>query len=127
MIAGLGIDLVETARIESVIERHGHRFLDHVFTAEEQAAAPGPRAAAIYYAGRWAAKEAVAKALGTGIGTTCAWHDIVVRRGPAGEPLVVLVGRGALTAAGLGVADIRISITHSGGMAAAIAVAERGP
>ena len=68
MIVANGIDLVETERIRGMLERHGERFLQRVFAVEERQLAPAQGDAALFYAGRWAAKEAVSKVLGTGIG-----------------------------------------------------------
>lgn len=124
MIAGLGMDLIEVARMQQVLERHGPRFLCHVFTPEEQNDAPRGEGRVRYYAGRWAAKEAVAKSLGTGIGARCRWTDIRVRRGEAGEPVVTLAGRALETAQQKNVIRILVSITHERSVAGASAVAE---
>jgi holo-[acyl-carrier protein] synthase len=123
VIRGIGVDVIEVSRMQGVLERHGPRFLDRVFTPEEQALAPESNSAA-FYAGRWAAKEAVSKTLGTGIGTECAWTDIVVLRGAAGQPWVDLRGQAAATARKLGIAGIHISISHIRDLACASAVAE---
>lgn len=126
MILGLGVDVIEIERIGKVINRHGGSFLKHVFTDEERAAAPdNADAAAAYYAGRWSAKEAVAKVLGTGIGEHCAWKDIEITRHPSGRPLVTLTGTGADTAAGLGIEHLHISISHERKLACASAVGEK--
>ena len=89
-ILGLGTDLVEVARIEQSIARHGERFLQRMFTENEIAYCAAMKTPAPFYAARFAAKEAVAKALGTGIGAACGWLDIEVRRKAGGEPFVVL-------------------------------------
>jgi len=127
MIIGIGNDLIEIARIAKVIDRHGANFLAHVFTAAEQAAAPvlSSSANAIYYAGRWAAKEAIAKALGTGIGENCRWHDLQIERLPGGKPRATLHGAAARTAAQLGVTSIHISISHERSIASAVAILEQ--
>ncbi len=124
MIIGTGIDVLEISRMRKALERHGSFFLNHVFTAAEQAEAPSGRASFAYYAGRWAAKEAVSKALGTGIGKFCSWLDINIRRDEAGRPLVELTGSGAETARGLGITRMHISISHEGRLACASAIAE---
>lgn len=125
MVLGLGIDVIEVARIGDVIRRHGRSFLKHVFTESEQAGAPVSDAGvAAYYAGRWSAKEAVAKALGTGIGSECGWCDIEIIRWPTGRPAVTLSGRAAATAAGMGIENIHITISHERTLACACAVAE---
>lgn len=125
MIIGIGTDILETERMRSAIQRHGERFLAHVFTPAEVAGAPAGAARDAYFAARWAAKEAVAKALGTGIGTDCAWTDVTVRRGPSGEPLVELSGCALATARRRGIGCIHLSISHERNLATATAVAER--
>ena len=83
MIAGLGTDIVETARLAAALERNGKHFLDRVFTAAEQRES-GNRTS--YFAGRWAAKEAAAKALGCGMGEKCAFTDIEILDDEQGAP-----------------------------------------
>ena len=122
-IIGLGTDIVEIARIERSITQLGEPFLARVFTAEERAYCGHLRTAAACYAARFAVKEAVAKALGTGIGEQLAWLEITVQREPSGRPRVVLSGVGAKTAAALGVAEIHISLSHSEHYAVAQAIA----
>lgn len=125
MIIGIGTDVIEVSRIDNVLERHGRNFRRHVFTEAEQEGAPASRrAAASYYAGRWSAKEAVAKALGTGIGAECAWRDIHIVRWPSGQPGVELSGAAALTARRLGVAKVHLTISHEKTLVCATAVAE---
>jgi holo-[acyl-carrier protein] synthase len=123
VIRGIGVDVIEVTRMQGVLERHGPRFRDRVFTPDEQALAPESGSGA-FYAGRWAAKEAIAKTLGTGIGAECAWTDIVILRGAAGQPLVGLRGQAAATAKRLGIATIHVSISHIRDLACASAVAE---
>ena len=125
MIVGLGMDVIEIGRMEEALGRHGDRFLEHVFTEEETAQAPAGGGRTAYFAGRWAAKEAVAKALGTGIGEGCGWRDVLVRRATAGRPVVHLRGNARRTAAELGVGTMHLTISHSRGLACACAVAER--
>ena len=124
MIVGIGVDVIEVERLRQTIDRYGRSFLRHVYSDAEEAEAPNGEAKAAYYAGRWAAKEAVAKALGTGIGVSCGWKDIDVVRGVDGKPGIRLLGAGAATAARLGAARIHISISHERGLACASAVAE---
>ena len=124
MIQGTGIDIIEVGRIREALERHGAHFLDHVFTAEEQARAPGGEGRFAYYAGRWAAKEAVAKALGTGIGGECGWRDIVILADQAGKPRVTLVGAADETREKHAIRRIHVSISHERTHACALAVAE---
>jgi holo-[acyl-carrier protein] synthase len=122
-ILGLGTDIVETARIEAMITRHGGRFLGRVFTAEEQGYCGSMRNPAPCYAARFAAKEAVSKAFGTGIGAELGWLDIAIMRDAAGKPSVVLQGTGAATAERLGITEVLISLSHSDHYAVAQAIA----
>lgn len=124
MIVGLGIDVIEIKRIRKAVDRYEQHFLRHVFRDDECADAPAGEGRYAFYAGRWAAKEAVSKVLGTGIGDACGWTDIHVRRGTNGKPLVKLSGQGAKTAAGLGIESLYITISHEGALACAAAVAE---
>ena len=127
MIVGLGIDVIEIERIRQALDRHGNHFIRHVFRVDEQAEAPGGTARHAFYAGRWAAKEAVSKALGTGIGERCAWTDIRIRRTHGGKPRIELSGRGRQTAGELGIDFLHITISHEGNIACAAAVAEGAP
>jgi len=122
-ILGTGVDIVETARISGSLERHGDRFLARVFLEGERAYCGRMSSPAQCYAARFAAKEAVSKAFGTGIGAELGWLDIEVCRKPSGEPFVILHGEGAKTAARLGIAEIRLSLSHSDHYAVAHALA----
>ena len=124
MITGLGIDIVETARIRQVIERHGEQFLNRVYTPAEQAVGKIRASAQHFYAGRWAAKEAAAKALGCGIGSECAFNEIEVVDSEIGVPSLVFSGSAARTAAALGAKNVRVSITHEREYAAAVVIIE---
>lgn len=95
MILGIGIDACDLERIAGVLERRGQRFIERVFTAGERAAAVGRTKPALFYAPRFAAKEACVKALGTGITDRVRWHDIEVSNAPNCRPLLTLSG-GAL-------------------------------
>ncbi len=117
-----GIDLVETERVARAIERQGEAFLNRVFTPAERAYCGSLAASACSYAARWAAKEAVAKALGTGIGEGARWVEIEVTRDAAGQPGILLHGAAAASAAARGVKEVRISLTHTEHYAAAFAV-----
>lgn len=117
-----GVDLVETARIAGSIERLGEAFLSRVFTEAERTYCASRARATASYAARWAAKEAVAKALGCGIGAGASLVEIEVVRDAAGAPSIVLHGTAAATAARLGVTGVRISLTHTEHYAAAFAV-----
>ena len=91
-VLGIGIDLVENARIQHSIERFGERFLHRVFTAGEIAYCQSMKFPERHFAARFAAKEALSKAFGTGIGKAMSWKEIDVRNKPSGEPFVVLEG-----------------------------------
>lgn len=123
IVIGTGVDIVETARISSSLERHGDRFLARVFLDGERAYCGKMASPSQCYAARFAAKEAVSKAFGTGIGAMLGWLDIEVRRKASGEPFVVLHGEGAKTAARLGITEIRLSLSHSEHYAVAHALA----
>src|SRR6266853_437039 len=103
-ILGHGIDIVETARIKRLADEHGAHFLDRVFTpAEQQYCARNPKRYFEHLAGRFAAKEAVLKVLGTGWRGGIAWTDIEVRPEPSGQPKVYLTGECARIAGQLGI------------------------
>jgi holo-[acyl-carrier protein] synthase len=122
-VLGIGVDIVEIGRFASAMQRSGQSFLDRLFLPDEQAYCSPQREPARCYAARFAAKEAVAKALGTGIGAQLGWHDIEIRRKASGEPFVLLHGTGANTAAGLGISKILLSLSHSENYAVANAIA----
>jgi holo-[acyl-carrier protein] synthase len=117
----IGVDTVEISRIAAVLARHGERFLSRVFTTEERAYADGRHLA---LAGRFAAKEAAAKALGTGIGPV-GWRNIEVRNDPVGKPLLILHRLAATRARSQGFDEWHVSITHSRDLATAFVVGYR--
>lgn len=121
MLLGLGTDLTEVRRIAAACARHGDRFLARVFTADERRAADARRNPAEYLAGRFAAKEAVLKALGTGWGGGLGFRDIGVH-GSHGPPSVVLDGPARARLEALGGRRVLVSITHAAGLAVATAV-----
>jgi len=109
-----GIDLVETARIAEMLDEHGGRFVERCFTPSERAYADdGSRRRAERYAARFAAKEAVLKAIGTGWRDGISWQDVEVKRSPMGEPSLVLSGKCAEVATSLGIVDWRVSLSHT--------------
>jgi holo-[acyl-carrier protein] synthase len=124
-IHGIGVDVVEIARIRQSMDRLGDAFLDRVFTPAERAYCDAMRSPAPHYAARFAAKEAIAKAFGTGIGKDLGWHDMEIRRKDSGEPHVILTGPGKAFAARVGIDRILVSLTHTDHYAAANAVACR--
>jgi holo-[acyl-carrier protein] synthase len=126
MIVGSGIDLAEIGRIQQSMDRYGPRFLDRVYTAAEQAYCLRKRKAAESFAARFAAKEAGAKALGTGISQGVNWLEIEVVRQPGGRPAIHFHGRAAQIAARLGAVRAALSITHTATLAMASVVLEDG-
>ncbi len=122
-IVGHGVDLVHTPRIARAWQTHGDRFLARVFTPAEQQHCLRHKTPEIPLSGRFAAKEAVMKALGTGWSGGVEWTDIETLPDPLGRPLVTLHGRTAALAASLGIAHLLVSISHSGEYAVASVVA----
>jgi len=125
MIAGIGVDIVDIARIQAMLDRHGERFLLRVFTEAETAYAMGGVNRAERLAGRFAVKEAVLKALGTGKSQGILWRDVETLRGPFGRPRVHLHGQAVKWAKQHGVAKVFVSITHDGGKALAFVILEK--
>ncbi|NLG13772.1 MAG: holo-ACP synthase [Lentisphaerae bacterium] len=126
MIVGIGIDIIECERMRRSLEKYGQIFIDHFCTPDEQSQAPASESAKIiFYASRWAAKEACSKALGTGIGEHCAWKDIQIQKNESGRPKILLDGRAKITAEKLGVSAIHLSISHEEHYATAMVVAEK--
>jgi len=123
MIVGLGTDIVEIDRIASMIERHGASFLDRVFTPAERAYCEPKKHAAQHYAGRWAAKEAAMKALGTGFVPGVGWQDFEVLPEESGAPKLTLSGGAAEKARSLGIDQILVTMSHCKAYATATAVA----
>jgi holo-[acyl-carrier protein] synthase len=126
MIIGSGIDLVEIGRIQQSLERYGQRFLNRVYTSAEQAYCLRKRKAAESLAARFAAKEAGAKALGTGISRGVNWLEIEVGREPGGRPILRLYGRAAEIAQRMGIAHTALSLTHTADLAMASVLMEDG-
>lgn len=122
MIIGLGTDIVEIERIRRMIERHGDHFLERCFTPDEIAYAQKHRDAAVRFAGRWAAKEAVVKALGTGFVRGITFHDIEVIALASGQPTVKLSGDAAQIAGNVGIEEIKLTISHARDYATATAI-----
>ena len=111
---GIGIDLVEVPRIREMLERHGQRFKERTFTAGEIAYCDACADPAMHYAARFAAKEAAAKAIGTGLWSQGVdWRDIEVLREPSGRPTLALHRQAKVHAENLGSSSSLISITHT--------------
>ncbi|MGE5594036.1 MAG: holo-ACP synthase [Betaproteobacteria bacterium] len=119
-VVGVGVDIVEVARIRELMERKGDRLVGRVFTPEEIGSAAGGRYDSL--AGRFAAKEAVAKAFGTGV-RGFSWGEVQIVEEPSGKPRVRLTGRAAEVAAQLGVVHVEVSIAHTRDTAVAVAIA----
>jgi len=125
IIYGIGIDVVEVERIGSAIERQGDRFLEKLFTPKEREYCERQRKPELHFAARFAAKEAVSKALGTGIGGQAGWLEIEVIREDSGAPSVAFHGNAAAFLESEGISEVQISISHAREYAAANAVAIR--
>ena len=119
----MGVDIVEITRFDGAVQRQGQKLLDRLFLPSEQAYCSPQREPSRCYAARFAVKEAVSKALGTGIGAQLGWLDIEIRRKATGEPFVVLHGEGAETARRLGIDEVLVSLSHSEHSAVANAIA----
>jgi len=124
MILGTGIDIIEVARIASSFERFGERFLNRILLPDETAYCLLHRRPAPFLAARFAAKEAVSKAFGTGIGAQLGWQDMEIRRKESGEPFVLLHGRGRDLLALRGARKLHISLSHTENYAAATVILE---
>lgn len=125
MIIGIGTDIVEIERIRRMIERHGDQFVRRCFTALEIEYASRHRDSAVRYAGRWAAKEAVVKVLGTGFIQGITFHDVEVVSLHTGKPTVRLSGQAGSIAEGLAITEIKLTISHSREYATATAIGVR--
>ena len=122
MSSEVGIDIIETARIRNVLERHPRRFLDRVYTEWEQMYC---RTNILHLSGRWAAKEAVSKVLGLGV-RGVGWREIEIRRTRAGQPTVTLHGRAEARREAIGLkTPLSVSISHIRDLAVAVAVGLR--
>jgi holo-[acyl-carrier protein] synthase len=121
-ILGTGMDIVETKRIADSIERFGDRFLDRIFLEGEVAYARSMKYPHLHLAARFAAKEAISKAFGTGIGHEMGWRDLEIVREPNGAPRVRLHGRAQAFAQAKGVQVVHVSLSHTSEYGAASAV-----
>ena len=125
MILGIGIDIIEVARVKASHERFGGRFLNRVLLADEIAYCLSHKNPAPFIAARFAAKEAISKAFGTGIGAALGWRDMEIRRKKSGEPFVVLHGKGKKLFAARKAKRLLVSLSHTANYAAVTAVLER--
>ena len=124
MIVGLGIDVVEVARLADALRRHGDRFVERVFTDRERAACDPRSDRVLALAARFAAKEACLKALGTGWAEGLGFRDVEVVREGNQPPRLVLHGEAVRRAEALGVIRTHVSLTHQPGLAAAVVILE---
>lgn len=124
MILGLGIDIIEVARIRSSYEKFGERFLKRILHPNEIAYCLSHRDPGPFLAARFAAKEAISKAFGTGIGAQLGWQDLEVARKESGEPFVILHERGQALLNARGARAVLISLSHTQSHAATVAVLE---
>lgn len=121
-LIGIGIDVVEVERIKSSMDEFGARFVQRLFTEAEREYCERQQRPELHYAARFAAKEAVAKAFGTGIGKEIGWLEMEIVRRSSGEPDLVLSGGAKIHAAERGITEVKVSLTHAKHYAAANAV-----
>jgi holo-[acyl-carrier protein] synthase len=124
MILGTGIDIIEVERIRSSLEKFGERFGQRILLPGEMAYCLTHKHPAVFVAARFAAKEAVSKAFGTGICAQLGWQDIEICKKESGEPFVVLHGRGKQLFESRGAKRLLVSLSHTEHYAAATAVLE---
>ncbi len=125
-VLGIGTDITECLRIARMIERHGELFSDRGYTPEEVRYCQSRRQSTQHFTGRWAAKEAVLKALGTGWRRGISWRDVEIRNEPGGRPVVALRGGLRDLVQQLGVVELLVSISHCRSHATAYAIALGG-
>jgi holo-[acyl-carrier protein] synthase len=121
-VVGVGIDSIEVLRIKESIDKHGDHFLNKIFTEEEQAYCGDKAEPAPFYATRFAAKEAMAKAFRTGMGKDFGWLDSEIIHGTAGEPFVQLSGQGEELLKSIGATKALVSLTHLETVASAVVI-----
>lgn len=124
MILGTGVDIIEVARIRAAMERHGERFAQRFLRPDEWAYCQSHRDPMPFVAARFAAKEAVSKAFGTGIGARLGWLDMEVCRHESGQPYIILHGRGSALLAERRGRNLHLSLSHTAQYAAAVATLE---
>jgi len=124
MILGIGIDMVEVDRVRGAMDRHGERFARRFLLTDELAYCQSHRDPLPFVAARFAAKEAISKAFGTGIGSALGWLDMEVRHRSGGQPYAVLHGKGADLFVARGATALHLSLTHTAHHASAVAILE---
>ena len=122
-VLGIGTDIIECLRIAQMIERHGELFITRVYTPHEIRYCQSRKQATQHFAGRWAAKEAVLKAMGTGWRKGISWRDIEVQNNEAGRPLIALCGGAREIVERAGIQEMLVSISHCRSHATAYALA----
>src|SRR5437016_11146191 len=125
MILGIGIDIIEVERIEASYERFGERFLNRILHPNEISYCLSHKAPGPFLAARFAAKEAISKAFGTGIGAQLGWQDMEVGRKESGEPFVILHEAGQYLLQSRGARAVLISLSHTQAHASAVAILEK--
>jgi holo-[acyl-carrier protein] synthase len=125
-IVGIGTDIVECLRIGRMIEQHGELFLKRVYTPREIRYCQARKHATEHFAGRWAAKEAIMKCLGTGWNKGLCWTDMEIRNDPQGKPRVLLHGAARDRAQSIGIGSVLMSISHCRAYAVAFAMGVSG-
>lgn len=124
MILGTGIDIIEVERVEAAYQRFGDRFIERILRGSEIAYCRSHKAPGPFLAARFAGKEAVSKAFGTGIGEHLGWHDIEISRKESGEPYVVLHDKGKSLLEARGGRLVHLSLSHTQKHATAVAILE---
>jgi len=123
MIAGIGTDIVQISRIQDILDRNPERFLRRLFLESEYQIAKSKNFSVEHIAGRWACKESISKALGTGIGEKCSFHDIEIYYNENGRPEVGLLGNAAITARQQDIFRVKLTVSHEKQYAVAFAIA----
>ncbi|MGO8697939.1 MAG: holo-ACP synthase [Limisphaerales bacterium] len=124
MILGTGIDIIEVRRVELAYEKHGDRFVRRILLPDELAYCLSHKSPGPFIAARFAGKEAISKAFGTGIGSQLSWHDMEIRRKESGQPYVVLHGQGQTLLVARGGREVHITLSHTTQHATAVAILE---
>ena len=124
MILGTGIDIIEVTRVRNSVERFGERFLQRILRPDEIQYCLSHKFPAPHIAARFAAKEALSKAFGTGIGSQLGWQDMEIKREESGRPFVVLHGSGAKLLTERGGRIVHVSLSHTEHYASALAILE---
>ena len=124
MILGIGIDIIEVGRIEASYKKFGERFIQRILHAAEISYCLSHRSPGPFLAARFAAKEAISKAFGTGIGAQLGWQDMEIGRKPSGEPFVILHDKGQALMESRGGRALLVSLSHTQQHASAVAILE---